>query len=308
MNDEARRLRYRRRHRRHRLALLVGTRLLRLSARLPLPLSHALGGALGELLAWFPNTPRNTARANLRRCFAELDDTSRRRLLRRNLRETGKLFLELGPIWHWPRERLLALVDDREARPRLDRLAGTGRGFIVVGPHAGCWELLGLYLAARYHPFTALYRPSRLPVDDFLGRVRGRFGGHLASTDPGGIRQLLATLRRGGGIGILPDQDPGPRGGQWTMFFGQPARTMVLLSRLAIRSRAAVVVCYMERLPNGGGYRLHADPADAIAEPPLADSLRAVNAAVEQVARQLPGQYLWAYRRFRSRPGDDSGA
>jgi len=309
MTDAARRRRYRRRHRRHRLGLLAAGTLLWLTAHLPLWLTHALGSGLGRLLWWFPNILRETARDNLVRCLPELTCQQRQRLLRANLRETAKLFLELGPIWDWPRERLLALVDDNTARPVLDRLMASGQGLIVVGPHAGCWELGGLYMAARYPTFTALYRPSRLPVDDYLRRVRSRFGAGLASTDPAGIRQLLAALRRGGCIGILPDQDPGPRGGCFVPFFGQPANTMVLLSRLAIRSRAAVVVCYMERLPCGRGYRLHAHPAPAIAEAPLETSLRAVNSAVESVALALPEQYLWAYRRFRSRPpGPDASA
>lgn len=298
--DQARRRRHQRRHRRHRLAVPLVIALIRLSARLPLRINHTLGYLLGVLLVFFPNTLRDTARHNLNRCLPDVTPLERQRLLQCNLVETSKSFLELGAIWHWPQHRLLERIDDTQARGLLDQVAAAGKGFIALGPHSGCWELLGLYLSTRYRPFAALYRPSRLPIDSWLKTRRERFGATLVATNTAGIRQLLATLKQGGGIGILPDQDPGPEGSALIPLFQQPARTMVLLSRLALRSGAPVVVCYMKRLPSGRGYRLHAHIAEAINHPPLEHSLRAMNQAIETVALHEPAQYLWAYRRFRT--------
>jgi len=295
MEDQARQRRYARRQQRHRLMAPLVIIFLRLTAYFPLSISHSLGAFLGLVLSVLPNTLKETAGHNLARCMPNTPLPVRRRLLRQNLAEMGKSFLELGAIWHWPQERVLQQVDDSHARELLDRLAATGSGFIALGPHSGCWELLGLYLSARYPPLTALYRPSRLPpIDTWLKAKRERFGATLVGTNAAGIRQLLQTLKQGGGIGILPDQDPGPEGSLTVPLFQQPARTMVLLSRLALRSQAPVVVCYMERLPNGSGYRLHAHLAETISQAPLEHALRAMNQAIETVALREPTQYLWA--------------
>ena len=40
-------------------------------------------------------------------------------------------------------------------------------------------------------------------------------------------------------------------------FFGVPALTMVLLSRLARSTGATVLFAFAERLPRGGGFCLH---------------------------------------------------
>jgi Kdo2-lipid IVA lauroyltransferase/acyltransferase len=125
----------------------------------------------------------------------------------------------------------------------------------------------------------------------------------LVATDTRGVRRLLQALRDGRAVGILPDQDPGDEGGRFAPFFGHPANTMLLLSRLAMRSGAPVFLLYAERLPRGRGYRLHFQRlSEAIGREPLDDSLAALNGAVEQAIRRRPEQYLWSYRRFKRQP------
>lgn len=277
--------------------------LLWLTAKLPLPVLHATGSALGKLLLWLPNSLRRIAKTNLGRCLPDLDQARQDQLLKANLQETGKLLLELGPVWYWPRERLLRLIDDHSHGGGLKQLlAEKNSGLILLTPHTGCWELLGQYVTAVHPQLTILYRPSRLPVDALLLERRARFGGEFVGTGAAGVKRLLKTLTSGGTVAILPDQDPGPEGGRFSTFFNQPANTMVLLSKLAIRTRARVAVCWLERLPQGLGYRVHLSMADDIRTPPLAHSLRAMNATVEKVVEALPEQYLWVYRRFRTRP------
>ncbi len=114
---------------------------------------------------------------------------------------------------------------------------------------------------------------------------------------------MLQTLRAGNAVGILPDQDPGDEGGQFAPFFGHPANTMVLLSKLAIRSGAPVFLLYAERLSRGRGYQLHFERLpDAVGHEPLADSLAALNRTLEQAIRHHPEQYLWSYKRFKRQP------
>jgi len=68
----------------------------------------------------------------------------------------------------------------------------------------------------------------------------------------GAVRTLLAALRRGELVGILPDQDAGTGLGVFAPFFGQPTNTMLLLPRLAAHTRALVVIVYAERLSREG--------------------------------------------------------
>ena len=279
------------------------TGLLRLTSLLPLPLTHAIGVWVGGLLWWIPNDLRRIASRNLVLTFPEMPVADRERLLRRNLWETGKLLLELGPLWLWRGERVLALV--RGAVAGEEALIDTvrrRRGAILLTPHLGAWEMAGLYYSSR-HPLTILYRPSRLGLDELSVRGRGRLGGKVVATDARGVRSLLTALRDGEILGILPDQDPGDEGGVFAPFFGISASTMTLVSRLTRNTGAPVFLTWAERLPRGRGFALHLRALPEVtAAGSLEESAAALNRGVEAAIRSLPAQYLWAYKRFKTRP------
>ncbi|MEZ5580558.1 MAG: lysophospholipid acyltransferase family protein [Candidatus Competibacteraceae bacterium] len=279
------------------------TGLLRLTSLLPLPLTHAIGVWVGGLLWWIPNDLRRIASRNLVLTFPEMPVADRERLLRRNLWETGKLLLELGPLWLWRGERVLALVQGAVAgEEALTDTVRRRRGAILLTPHLGAWEMAGLYYSSR-HPLTILYRPSRLGLDELSVRGRGRLGGKVVATDARGVRSLLTALRDGEILGILPDQDPGDEGGVFAPFFGISASTMTLVSRLTRNTGAPVFLTWAERLPRGRGFALHLRALPEVtAAGSLEESAAALNRGVEAAVRSLPAQYLWAYKRFKTRP------
>lgn len=282
------------------------TALLRLVAWLPLPVIHTLGAGVGWVLWLSSNSLRRIAATNIALCFPELSHGQRNRLVRRNLVETGKGMLELGPLWLWNGQRVLSLIREVEGEQALSDALGQGKGAILITPHLGVWEIAGLYYSAHY-PLTTLYRPSRLELDDLIRTARGRLGAHLVATDNRGVRVLFRALQKNQVLGILPDQDPGREAGVFVPFFGRSANTMSLVSRLAIKTGAAVFITYAERLPWGRGYGIFLEPLPAaVGQGPLEVSAGAMNAAIEKAVRRLPEQYLWSYKRFKTRPSGEA--
>jgi KDO2-lipid IV(A) lauroyltransferase len=274
------------------------------SAHLPLRVSQALGALVGALAWRFSPRTRSVTLRNLELCLPELTGTERKELARSSLMEAGKTFLEVGALWRWPRERITGLAVEVSGRELVDQAVASGRGVILASPHLGAWEMVGLYWSTQ-HLITSLYRPSRVPtVDACIRRWREHLDARLVPADAGGVKALLLALKRGQIAGILPDQEPGQEGGgAFVPFFGVPAWTMTLLSRLASRSGALVVFCYAERLPKGKGFHLQVIPApEAIADEDPVRGATALNQGVEDCVRRLPQQYQWAYRRFRTHP------
>jgi len=129
----------------------------------------------------------------------------------------------------------------------------------------------------------------------------------VAAEGTSGVRKLFKRLREGGVVGILPDQQPRQGEGQFAPFFGTPALTMVLLSRLAQRTGATVLFAFAERLPDGNGYRIHIQRApEKIADADLPSAVAALNEGVENCVRIAPTQYQWAYKRYSIRPDSPS--
>ncbi|MCW8839580.1 MAG: lysophospholipid acyltransferase family protein [Gammaproteobacteria bacterium] len=277
--------------------------LVRLLALLPLPLLHGTGSVLGSLAALFPNRNRRITLRNLALCFPELSEQQRARWLVLSLRETAKAATETALMWRIGPQRLKRLVRGVEGEPLLREAITRGKGVIIASPHLGSWELIGQYLQLQ-HPLTSMYKPAKnVALDRVMHEGRSHLGMQLAPTDTGGIRILLAALRRGELIGILPDQNPRSGAGVFAPFFGITTDTMTLLPKLAARSGAPVLVAYAERLGWGRGYRIHFLPVDgSVHDRDETVAAAALNRAIETAVRQTPTQYAWSYKRFRRRP------
>lgn len=276
---------------------------MRLCAALPLRCAHAFGAGLGSLLAIAPGRMRSITRRNIELCYPELAPAEQRRLARRSIQGTGRTVAETGALWHWPRERVLGLVQEVSGREAVDAAMRDGRGGILMTPHLGNWELVGLYCSSLY-TLTSLYRPPRMEgLGQYMRASRERFGARLVPTNAGGIRHLYRALGRGEFIGLLPDQEPQPGHGVFAPFFGIEAYTMTLLARLLEKYPVPVFFVYSERLPGGAGFRIHFAPmaGDFRRDDPLA-ICTAMNAGVEACVRRIPEQYQWNYKRFRTRP------
>lgn len=277
-------------------------------SRLPLALLYRLGGAFGWLVYWLSGRYAARMRENLRSAGLVDSEAGYRKLLHANIREAGRGVLELPWIWRRPLSEVVGSVQQCHGWEHFESARAQGKGVIVLTPHIGCFEIIGLYIAEKY-PMTCMYRPPRYPALDRMmhhGRERGMM--KLAPTDLGGVRLLLKALKRGEVIGVLPDQAPGNGEGEWAPFFGRPAYTMTLLGRLIEASGAAVVMCLGERLPRGAGYALHFSPIEFKQDGSVPVLL---NAALEDLIRQHPEQYLWSYNRYKvprgANPPPDEG-
>lgn len=279
-------------------------RLIRLVGRLPLPTLHRAGALLGSVLYVTPNPMRRKANATLSVVITQMRGETRQSLLKSALREVGKSVLEVCRIWSIEPARALALIDEVRGEALFQQAVAAGRGLIVAAPHLGCWELLNFWLCSRT-PIAIAYRPPRQSaLEPLLLRMRGALAAEQVRADgPAGVRKLYKRLAAGGVVGILPDQQPKSGEGEFAPFFGTPALTMVLLSRLAQRTGATVLFAFTERLPRGAGYRLHILPApEGIADPDLTTAVAALNRGVEACVRIAPAQYQWHYKRYSKRP------
>lgn len=266
---------------------------MRWCARMPLAGLHFFGAGLGWLVYALSPTYRRRCRENLRASGLCVDEPAFRRTLRAAAAETGKGITELCRVWFGRDDEIDRIVRCDDWGVVEDALRG-GKGLIFLTPHLGCFEISALYAAQRL-PLTVLYRPpKRAGLEPLMRAGRARTQARLAPANLQGVRLLFKALRHGEAIGVLPDQAPGVGEGEWADFFGRPAYTMTLVTRLQQSTGAAVVMACAERLPGGAGYWLHFERMRADPLSPVA-----LNHAIEQVVRRCPAQYLWGYNRYK---------
>ena len=264
---------------------------------LSLPAIQNLGSLLGSLMFWLMPKSRKLVLSNLLQSKLYPDATNFQKLVKLNFIESGKTLVESLALWGKPDVQILSWVKSCSNWHLIDDAISQKKGIIFLTPHLGCFEITSIFYGAK-HPITVLYRPPKQQwMMAFIDAGRSRKNINLAPANLNGVRMLLQALKRGEAIGILPDQIPAAGEGEWAPFFGKPAYTMTLASKLAIKTGAVVIMAFGERRADNSGFdiRLTALSSGAIATPAL------LNKAIEQQISQNPIQYLWRYPRYKQR-------
>nr|MBF0683093.1 lipid A biosynthesis lauroyl acyltransferase [Pseudomonas sp.] len=282
--------------------LWLGLGLLWLLVQLSYPLLLRLGRLVGAVMYRAAGSRRAIARRNLELSFPELEPEQRERLLRENFASTGIALFEMAMSWWWPQPRLQRLAHI-EGLEHLRQAQAEGQGVILMALHFTTLEI-GAALLGQHHTIDGMYREHKNPVFDFVQRRgRERHNPDATAIEREDVRAMLKVLRAGRAIWYAPDQDYGRKQSLFVPLFGVQAATVTATTKFARLGRARVVPFTQERLADGSGYRLMIHPPleDFPGESDEADCLR-INRWVETSVRANPEQYLWAHRRFKTRP------
>jgi KDO2-lipid IV(A) lauroyltransferase len=267
---------------------------------LPLSILSRLGNALGALLYALGSERRKVALINLELCLPELSAAERTRIARRHFQSLARSLLERGILWWGSAARIRAMVSVEGAE---HWHAVRDRPVIFLVPHFVGFEMGGF----RFNlddPVASMYAKQRNPAFDaaFLrGRLRFKTAKMFSRQD--GVRTVVRALREGLPFIYLPDMDFGRRDAVFVPFFGVQAATITGLARLAAIAKAAVVPMITRQLPGGQGYAMRFYPAwaDFPSGDDVADARR-MNEFIEARVREMPEQYYWVHKRFKTRP------
>lgn len=280
----------------------LGYLVLRLISLLPLPVIAAVGYLLGELAYFLFGSRRRIARRNIDACFPEMTRDKRRRLLRRHFHMVGQAMLSTATVWWASAARLRRIVRTRNEHV-LKQAIEKKQNVILLVPHFVSVEIGGVFLSIDYKVLD-IYQQLRSKLFDVVAyRQLTRFGGKMVEMREG-LRIPIREVKNGTLLYYLPDQDTGLDNGAFVPFFGIPAATMTTLGRLAKITSAVVIPCYTRQLSWGRGYEVIFQlPLDNFptGEGPEADARR-MNQAIETAIRNIPEQYFWVHRRFKTRP------
>ncbi|MCB1759287.1 MAG: LpxL/LpxP family Kdo(2)-lipid IV(A) lauroyl/palmitoleoyl acyltransferase [Gammaproteobacteria bacterium] len=263
------------------------------------PLALAVGRRIGRLGYRAAVRRRRIARTNIALCLPELNAEAQEKVVREHFEAIGISLLMTGFSW-WGSDEKLKPLAQTEGFQYLEQGLEAGRGVLLVGMHFVDLDLIGRLLG-HLHPFAVMYRQHENPVIEWAFR-RNRERRFSQAIPRGDVRAVLRALRQNRIVWLAPDQAMKGKHSVLAPFFGVPAATSTIISRIAGVSGATVMLGYGYRLPGSEGYRLVVRPPleDFPGESVSEDTAR-VNLAIEAAVRQAPAQYLWAHRRFKKR-------
>jgi KDO2-lipid IV(A) lauroyltransferase len=280
-------------------------RVLRAFGILPLPVTRALGAALGMLLYAAAAQRRRVARINLRACFPKMSEVERRKLARAHFRAFAQALLDRGLIWWGSRKRI-----ERHIRwvdlHHFEEAAAEGP-VIVLAPHFVGLDAGGIRFSMLMHAISMYSHQKNKVLDETILAARSRFNKPILLSRQDGMRPAVRAMRRGLSFYYLPDMDFGARDAAFVPFFGVNAATITAPARLARITHAKVVPCVTRMTKDG--YEAQFYPAweafpdrDDDSPPTLARAARRMNAFIEERVLEMPAQYLWTHKRFKTRP------
>ena len=189
----------------------------------------------------------------------------------------------------------------------LDGLASPN-GMLAIVPHLGTWEMMNAWLNQFGSP-TIMYKPVKGDItNNFILQGRARLNATLVPTDGSGVKAVFKTLKQGGFSIVLPDHVPDPSGGVIVPFFGIETLTSTLASKLASKTKCALVGLACIRRDDGHGFDIYCYKLD---DPALYDrntktAAYALNLAMQRMIEDNYSHYMWGYRRFKHIPMIDN--
>ncbi|HEY2255394.1 MAG TPA: lipid A biosynthesis acyltransferase [Variovorax sp.] len=285
------------------LSSKLGIGFMRALAHVPFPIVRGFGALLGRVLHGVALSRRRVVDVNLALCFADKTPAERRRIARETFVYVAQSWLDRSWLWHAPEEVVARHLKVVGAAAEIDEIANGQEPMILFAPHF--YGLDAAATALTMHtarPSTTIYTTQRDPmVDQWISEGRKRFGNVITLNRVDGIKPILAGLRKGGLLYLLPDMDFGRDQTVFVPFYGVQAATVPSLSRFARLGRAKVVPVVARLTPDG--YEIEVLPAwqsfpseDAVADTAL------MNRRLEGYIDTMPSQYYWVHRRFKTRP------
>ncbi len=264
----------------------------------------AFGTALGTLGYYVSARFRSVADKNLQIAYGNtLTEKERQALIKRVFQHfTRAALVEFlkGADLTLDEMRQRVQVDSYEPA---ETLLARGKGVIVVSAHLGNWEWLSKRAAMEGFDVKVVARQSEdAGFNDLTDRVRGK-NGYTVHPRGDSPRALLKQLRANKVVAIVPDQKSEDL---FVPFFGRLAGTVAGPAVLAQKTGAAILPMFCPRQPDGT-YKTVFYPAivadsSVDAETDRHRIMAEITAAIENIVRQYPDQWLWLHDRWRVPP------
>jgi KDO2-lipid IV(A) lauroyltransferase len=273
--------------------------------RLPRRLVLALGRGLGRLWGAFDQRHLRIAADNLRQAFPDWDEERVLLTARGVYAHFGTVLFDILWMDGRSREELLAITDV-EGLAEARAAVASGRGVVCPTGHYGNWEFQGVASALLVGPFSVVARPLDNPqLDRRLVGLRTSTGNTVIYKKKA-LSQIMQTIREGGVVAIVIDQNVQEKDGIFVDFFGRPACTTTVAAALALKTGCIILPVRCPLGPDGRYRMIYGPPVEWKGEgrgpEAVAELTQHLTTIIEGWVREHPEQWLWLHRRWKTQP------
>ena len=279
---------------------------------LPHKVVYKLGCAMGSLIYAFSFNRRRIGRTNLDIAFGNSKSArEKNRILKASIVQLAVTALQTVWIGIRTKERVKFLIEtEQEGLDLLNSCLKRGKGVFLLVAHYGNWEIMGVnhgYLdTCALH--TIVRKTDNPHLEKIMMETRTKSGGSILYRDQPPIK-IMRALKQNAGVAVMIDQNIS-KGGVFVDFFGKKAATTRAIHQLGYKKETPVIPVFCYPTANGK-YRIVYGPELAYqkSENKNKDILLMTgqcNAFLESVIRRNPEPWMWAHRRWKTRPKDEN--
>ena len=185
------------------------------------------------------------------------------------------------------------------------------RGIFFLTAHYGNWEIMGI--DHGYRGACKLNSIIRRLDNPYLNEVVLKFrtvsGNGIFCRDES-LLQIVRAIKNNEAVAVMMDQNTA-KGGVFVDFFGRKAATARSVARLSYRTGTPILpfFCY----PTGKGtYRVKYGPELTLKktghrEHDVIEWTQACEKFIEKTIHDTPDPWIWAHRRWKTRPPEEQG-
>jgi KDO2-lipid IV(A) lauroyltransferase len=268
--------------------------------QLPYKFQLKIGKYIGLFALKFAHRERKITEINLSRCFPEFSQAERQALCRESFISMGIGGIETAFGWWAPEKRLKKLLHT-DGLEYIENALKNNRSILIFTPHFSSLHIVGR-IVNLYHPFAGMYFPPKnLVFREISLRAMHQF--YQQAIPRNDARSLIKALKNKSAILYTPDTDAGLKNSIFAPFFNIKTASVTATSRFSQITQCAVMPATYFRRDDGKGYDVKFyPPLENYPTDDLYQDIILINQWVEKFVREHPEQYLWQYKRFKTRP------
>lgn len=269
---------------------------------LPVGLTFFLGRRLGDILYYFDIKHKAVAYSNIKMaCGSRLSTCNLSKLTHEFYRTFGQNLIEIFLIPSVNKKYLDKYIKI-EGLENIFSALKEGKGVILLGAHAGSWELSNIICSYLGFPFNLLVGEQlKYPrVAGLLNSYRIKRGCKIINRQ-GQTKKIIEALSNNETIGMTIDQ--GGKNGILVDFFGRSASMSTGAVRLALKYGCAVIPVLFLRL-KGPYIKITIKPSFKLdktndSNKDIQGNLQKLISIFEKHIAEHPKEYLWTYKIWK---------
>lgn len=266
----------------------------------PYSVQLKLGSYIGLLLLRLSKREKKIAEINIGLCFPDLSVADKKELLKKNFINLGISLFETAFACFASQKRIRALHYQIEGMEHVKIALQAQKGALIFTGHFACLHLAGRLISLD-EAFSAMFFPPKNPVLRLIS-WRSMQRVYQLAIPRDNARTLIKALKANHAVLYTPDTDAGLKNSLFAPFFNIMTATVTATARFVAISQCKIIPIAYFRDPQGQ-YIIRFYPAlENYPRHQAEDNAVIINQWLEKFILEHPEQYLWQYKRFKTRP------